>query len=700
VTDRPRTGPGFGGPSQGTARHIAAGAFPDPSSAPIALGQTILVAAVACAVLAGHILTFSFVLSDGRHLFLSDDALISLRYADRLIHGRGLTWNDNEPPVEGYSNLLWILAVSALGIAGVDLILAARILGCLGMAAVIAAAAYLHPIGTSAAGRGPPLLAAAVPPLTATLALALTGPIAVWAIGGMEQALLAALVAWAFVLLVPFLDGGDLPIRALLWPGLLFGLAALTRPDGAIFPAAACLGLAIMGRCRRRAVLRAAALGLLPAMFYLGQMIFRLAYYGDWVPNTAYAKLAFSVPRLQSGLTYVGIGLARLAPLVALAAVAVAGAFRAGARRGRALVLAAMAGAWLLYLVIIGGDVFPAWRHLVIVAVAAAFLSADGLEWMIASLRRHRGVFAAAVGASLGLLAFLQATDAENNRARTERWEWDGQVVGRLLRAAFGPRQPLLATDLAGCIPYFSGLPTIDMLGLNDRWLARHPPADFGTGQIGHELGDGTYVLGRNPDLVGFTEATGALPRFRVGLEMVRDERFFSSFQPVMFEGEDPRRLAWLIWVRREGGRIGIRREANRVTVPAFFLAAGQDLRTMLGNDPQVPRLGIGSGILDRATGEIGCLVRPGVSCGLADLPLAAGRWNVAAVPPVEGVRIEARCGRAVSRSGSLDQECTIDVPAGSDGLITLVISTAVPGGVHLQSLVLTRVGEPRIEAP
>jgi hypothetical protein len=674
-----------------------AGGRPDPAQAPVARGPTILVTAIACAVLCGHIITFSFVLSDGRHLFLSDDALISLRYADRLIHGRGLTWNDGEPPVEGYSNLLWVLAVSALGMCGVDLVLAARILGCLGMAAVIAAVVYLHPLRRLPADRGPPLLAAAVPPLAAALALALTGPIAVWAIGGMEQPLLAALVAWAFVLLVPFLDGADPPIKALLWPGLLLGLAVLTRPDGALFPAAACLGLAIAGRFRRRALFLAAVLAVLPAVFFLGHTGFRLAYYGDWVPNTARAKLALSWPRLQNGLTYVGVGLARLAPLVALAVV---GTSVAGVRKGRAIVLTTMALVWLLYLVIIGGDIFPAWRHLVIVAVVAAFLAADGLERAIAGLRRRRGAFVAAVAVSLGLLAFLQATDAENDRGRTERWEWDGQVIGRLLRAAFGPRQPLLATDLAGCIPYFSGLPTIDMLGLNDRWLARHPPADFGTGQIGHELGDGTYVLDRNPDLVGFTEVKGALPRFRVGREMIRDGRFFSSFQPVLFEGDDPRRLAWLIWVRREGGRVGIRREEHRVTVPAFFLAAGPDLRTMLGNDQELPRLGIGSGVLDRVTGAIGCRVRPGEPRELADLLLAPGRWTVAAAPPVEGVRIEARGGPVGSPTLGSGSECTIDVPSGGDARITLVVSTAVREGVHLQSLVLTKAREPRSDLP
>ena len=60
--------------------------------------------------------------------FLSDDSLISARYAQRLLDGHGLTWTDGKP-VEGYSNLLWLLFTALLGAVGVDLIVALRILG-------------------------------------------------------------------------------------------------------------------------------------------------------------------------------------------------------------------------------------------------------------------------------------------------------------------------------------------------------------------------------------------------------------------------------------------------------------------------------------------------------------------------------------------------------------------------------------------
>ena len=74
---------------------------------------------------AGFLLALSFALLVLHALqywpFLSDDALISLRYADRLLAGHGLTWTEGAA-VEGYSNLLWILLAAGLGGLGFDLI--------------------------------------------------------------------------------------------------------------------------------------------------------------------------------------------------------------------------------------------------------------------------------------------------------------------------------------------------------------------------------------------------------------------------------------------------------------------------------------------------------------------------------------------------------------------------------------------------
>ena len=60
--------------------------------------------------------------------FIADDSLISLRYVDRFLNGQGLTWTAGDP-VEGYSNLAWMLGSILLGSLGVDLIVSVRVLG-------------------------------------------------------------------------------------------------------------------------------------------------------------------------------------------------------------------------------------------------------------------------------------------------------------------------------------------------------------------------------------------------------------------------------------------------------------------------------------------------------------------------------------------------------------------------------------------
>ncbi|MDP2953181.1 MAG: hypothetical protein Q8O76_07695, partial [Chloroflexota bacterium] len=59
----------------------------------------------------------------------------------------------------------------------------------------------------------------------------------------------------------------------------------------------------------------------------------------------------------------------------------------------------------------------------------------------------------------------------------------------------------ILAAPEVGAIPYYSGWKTIDLLGLNDEWLARHGVARINyLGRI--QYVDTEYVLGRKPTVV------------------------------------------------------------------------------------------------------------------------------------------------------------------------------------------------------
>ncbi len=75
------------------------------------------------------------------------------------------------------------------------------------------------------------------------------------------------------------------------------------------------------------------------------------------------------------------------------------------------------------------------------------------------------------------------------------------EAMGRWLRAN-APRGTWIAVDAAGQVPYFSGLPAIDMFGINDLHIGRLPVATLGQGTPGHEKFDLGYVIARAPTYV------------------------------------------------------------------------------------------------------------------------------------------------------------------------------------------------------
>jgi arabinofuranosyltransferase len=521
--------------------------------------------------------------------FIADDTLISLRYSERLLMGKGLTWNDGER-VEGYSNLLYVLLCALLGRVGLDLVLASRLLGlaCAGAAVAAVVTAYRP---ARWADSAPAVMAAAV--------LVLSGPLAVWAVGGLEQPLLLALVTWAIVVALPLVERFS-AARA-LGAGCLFGLACLTRPDGALFVVAACAGLWLESRDRRVLVL-----ALVPAACVAGQLAFRHAYYGEWVPNTARIKASLSWFRLAQGAIYAAGCLYTVLPLLFLA-------------KARTYFLSFIV-VWSVYVTAVGGDIFPASRHLVPLLGPLA-LMVGGV--FVASPRVAR-LLERRVGYCIAAYVFTQAINPRQWRALLERWEWDGKAIATMLGRAFVREQPLIAVETGGSIPFWSRLPAIDMLGLNDAYIAHHPPPDAGrTAKPGHDFGDGRYVYGRSPDLVLLGRPDGSDPEgeCRSGVELVALPEFRREYSLVKFQPTPS--LTSLIWIKKESPRIGIQRRANTITVPAYLLT---------GNAASVASMD--------GTGVLTVRVSPERAASVRDLQLGPRGWSlhVEANGPVESV--------------------------------------------------------------
>ncbi len=524
--------------------------------------------------------------------YFADDALISLRYAHRLLHGHGLTWTEGIR-VEGYSNLLWILLSAFLGDFGIDLVVAVRLLGFVCIITVFATISYAYLRNSS--------FRAIWLPLAATLLfLSLNSSLAVWSIAGLETPLVAALLAVSVAQMISILETDSSKERLLL--SFTLALLCITRPDGPMFTVACLFMLAGIDWLRSGNPLKAKTLVLLvfPSIFTASQLIFRILYYREFLPNIALVKIAPSKLHALSGWWYLRDGLSAMSPFSILALLSLGSMLFIPQTRRKGSFLLLLTILWSGYLIFIGGDVFPAYRQLMPLIVVFGFaLLEGGLLWMrvLEQLTFPPLRYATGFLALLLLVPYIrnQYDDQEFKNAVKEQWEWRGKELGLILKKVFGAQQPLIAVTDAGAIPYWSELPALDMLGLNDYYLPRHPPKDFGERTIGHELGDGAYVLSRNPDLIIFHMGTGPLHRW--GQEMNEIPAFNKDYVLVSIRLPVTSLVPSRVYVNRFSAKIGIKRSADSIEIPGFLFTGKHAFATLSSSDQLVTSLSTGDTI-------------------------------------------------------------------------------------------------------
>ncbi len=490
----------------------------------------------ALSALSAAISTLTLLTHTHTYRFLNDDAFISFRYAHNWSRRGEVVYNIGER-VEGYTNFLWVALLAAADHLGASIPSAALTLGALtGALALLAALALAQEVTAGAERRAREV--ALLLPLTGAL-IALSPTFACWVSGGLEAPLLALLLTAAlWRTSVAWGEGARDPERA-AWAGAqggaLLALATLTRPEGLMFFGLAALGA--LSRCARARRLPARAewswVGAYLLVF-IPYQLWRWGYYGYPFPNTYYVKegsAALWGPGGRYLLSWLVTEPWLLLSLGGVCWAAVGAGQGAGQGAGPRSIAARLSLAWIaaqcLHVAHVGGDFMALHRFMAPLTPLCALWAAWGCLRALSAARARPLALRLAPLAPLALLALLtpwalhlRAVHARANAVGSAGgvdsigWlrEFVGQCegVGRWI-AHNTPPSARLATTAAGAIAFYSDRYTLDLLGLNDAWVAHHVPARGA--RPGHtKSAPFDYVMRQRPDLLIYHPTLIPLP--------------------------------------------------------------------------------------------------------------------------------------------------------------------------------------------
>ena len=416
--------------------------------------------------------------------YVADDVFIFQRFAANAAAGNGLVYNIGER-VEGFTSPLWMAIHVALQVVRATSIGWAQGLG------VLATIGLLFVVMRAPRGWRQESDAAWVDWIAACLVASHVG-VLTYAASGMETSLYCLLVALAVTCRAQErADARRAPLSA-LW----CALALWARPEAAVIGVVCAALLVGDWRAGRRGfVARWIALAGVPVCVLLA---LRWGYYGDWLPNTWYAKRLPPVETLRAGGAYVATWLLANSGWPAIA-VALMVPLRRALPAGFGVVplcAAAMIAATLAT----PGDWMPFDRFLLPAVVLASLCAGEAVR----IARRHGQVRFAAFAVGVALVVQLgtvidPATQRvlRESREDVERWS----AIGRQLADRLEP-DDIVVVGAAGALGVALPGRVVDFYGIVDRHIARTPIRSLERVIPGHVRSDADYLMSLEPAII------------------------------------------------------------------------------------------------------------------------------------------------------------------------------------------------------
>ena len=442
-----------------------------------------------------------------------DDAYISFRYVANYLNGDGLVFNIGER-VEGFTNFGWVILTLFWDKCGLDYILMAKVTGTLcGIGLIIITFVTAHHV------FGPRRQWLS---LLATYLLAVNMALGYWAPAGLETVAFALAVAASLLF---YLKRSHL----LIWT---LTLAVWLRPEGALVAVFLVLIEVLLSRSLSWSLysLRCAVVALL---FSIPMVFFKILYYGSLLPNSYYAKTGGNLlGRISHGSDYLfrfmghfgfwGAGLV-LAWLF----------WRKLNQSCRTVLL--FVTFYLIYIVIVGGDVLKVHRFFIPLLGLLAVVNAQAVWSLTRPLRSTvRSV-------SMILLSVLLIG--------TTIWlPWDFVHYYQRMEAGLLSKMRFMAKNIKSTdstefsvalttIGVFSyelvGHRVIDMLGLTDSTIAKHPQPPIAEMETTWREGkyNCEHILANKPDYILFS--TGVKPSAPAEMSLFLYPNFLNNYNVV-----------------------------------------------------------------------------------------------------------------------------------------------------------------------
>jgi arabinofuranosyltransferase len=490
--------------------------------------------------------------------FTQDDAFISYRYVKNFINGHGLVFNPGER-VEGYTNFLWIILLSIFAKFGLDMILVSKILGvasgCITLFLLYEISTLLLQKKKMGSNPGKDMnhmvhtkdwFFALFPPFL----LASNSAFAYWSISGLETVffLMAVLLSVYF-----YLFNQRLMI-------LFAAISTLIRPEGVLIFIIIILHKHLFKKNKLEDCVFSLA-GFIALL--LPFLIFKMLYYGNILPNSFYAKTGFSLEYVKSGLEYFWLfskhyglwGILYLLPLL----------FCKSLDQEQKLFLL-FTYVYTLYIILIGGDVLTVHRFFLPVLPFLYLSYTFSIEKLFFMFKKR------ALGILISvLLIFLLSTvtfflphkwiaeTKEREKALVEKMKFWGES----LKSSYGPNFTTAASTIGALSYYLDSNKVIDMLGLTDKYISRHPETVPGMVSSWKERKFNTqYLLSLDPDFIIFsTERKPSAPAERA---LFLNSKFRQNYYNIYFLKEN---VLYAIFKRK-----GVYLKENRVSEEIEFV--------------------------------------------------------------------------------------------------------------------------------